>query len=184
MPLDSAGRLEHAAVRLHDALAIDRPSPAPVLARGRRAGSNGAAASSGGRPRPSSSTLITTSAGPASALTCTRVPGGLWPNALFSRFTKTCSIRSWSAHTTGRLVSQVSVTSGGSGGRQAIAASITSRMSHQSRCSRMMPDSMAEKSSRSSTSRPRRADSAAIRSRKRCWESRSQVTSGCSRLDA
>ena len=128
---------------------------------------------------------MTTSAGPASAVTCTRVPGGLWPNALFSRFTKTCSIRSWSAHTTGRLVSQFSVTSlACSGGRQAIAASITSRMSHQSRCSRMMPDSMAEKSSRSSTSRPRRADSAAIRSRKRCWESRSQVTSGCMRLDA
>ena len=82
-------------------------------------------------------------------------------------------------------VSQLSMTSlACSGGRQAIAASITSRMSHQSRCRRMMPDSMAEKSSRSSTSRPRRADSAAIRSRKRCWESRSQVTSGCMRLDA
>ena len=48
----------------------------------------------------------------------------------------------------------------------------------------MMPDSIAEKSSRSSTSRPRRADSAAIRSRNRSWESPSQVTSGCRRLDA
>jgi len=126
-----------------------------------------------------------TSAGPACAVTCTRVPGGLWPNALFSKFTNTCSSRSWSAHTTGRLVSQFSVTSlACSGGRQATAASITSRMSHQSRCSRMTPDSIAEKSSRSSTRRPRRADSAAIRSRKRICESVSQVTSGCMRLDA
>ena len=70
------------------------------------------------------------------------------------------------------------------GGRQATAASITSGRSHQSRCSRRIPDSMAEKSSRSPTSLPSRADSAAIRARNRCCDSPSQVTSGCSRLDA
>src|SRR5208282_3094669 len=38
---------------------------AVVVARGRRAGSNGAATSSGGMPSPSSSTLMATSAAPA-----------------------------------------------------------------------------------------------------------------------
>ena len=44
-------------------------------------------------------------------------------------------------------------------GRQATAASITTARSHQSLCSRRIPDSMAEKSRRSSTRRPSRADS-------------------------
>src|ERR1017187_8610422 len=42
------------------------------------------------------------------------------------------------------------------GGRQAIAASRTSGISHQSRCSRRTPDSIAEKSSKSPTRRPSR----------------------------
>ena len=166
-------------------VAMDRPRPAPGVARGRRAGSNGAAASSGGRP----------GAVVEHADDHLGRPGlGRHPDLRSRRVVAERVVQQVHEDLLHPVVvgphhrqagSQVSVTSlACSGGRQAIAASITSRMSHQSRCRRMMPDSIAEKSSRSSTSRPRRADSAAIRSRKRCWESRSQVTSGCIRLDA
>src|SRR5262249_9716417 len=56
VPLDSAAGSSMPPCACTMPLAMESPSPAPVLARGRRAGSNGAAASSGGRPRPSSIT--------------------------------------------------------------------------------------------------------------------------------
>ena len=77
--------------------AMDSPRPEPELAarRRRRIGSNGACATSGGSPGPSSATMTSTAPGPSgAALTVTRVPAGLWLVALFSRFTKTCSSRS------------------------------------------------------------------------------------------
>ena len=166
---------------------MDSPSPAPAVGvRRRRIGSKGALTTSAGIPAPSSWTLTAIPLGPAAAaMMLTRVPGGLWPSALSSRFTKTCSRRSWSAHTTGREGSQLTLTMAApAGGRHATAASRTKGMSHQSRCSRRTPDSIAEKSSKSPTRRPSRADSAAIRCRKRCCESPSQVTSGCIRLEA
>ena len=178
---------------------MDSPSPAPArplagratpaastsCQRGSRprAASVTARASSGGSPSPSSATRTVTWSWPAAwAVTTTRVCGGLWVRALPSRFTKTCSSRSWSAQIAGSPGAALTSTSeAASGGSTAMAASSTSGMSHQSPCSRNTPDSIAEKSSRSLTRRPSRADSAAMRDRNRCSEAASQVTSCCSR---
>src|SRR3984957_11823439 len=164
-----------------------RPTPAASTSCQRgsrpRAASVTARASSGGNPSPSSATRTLTWSGPAAwAVTTTLVCGGLCVSALPTRFTKTCSSRSWSAQIAGSPgVALTSTSEAASGGSTAMAASSTSGMSHQSPCSRNTPDSIAEKSSRSLTSRPSRADSAAIRDRNRCSEAGSQVTSCCSR---
>ena len=90
--------------------------------------------------------------GPRSSRAC---PVELWCSALFRRFTNTCSSRSWSAQITGIWPAGARLTaSRHSSGRHAIAASITRSSSHQSNCIRITPESIAEKSSRSSTRRP------------------------------
>jgi hypothetical protein len=68
--------------------------------------------------------------------------------------------------------------------RQFAAALTTSARSHQSRCSRSTPDSIAVESSRSPTRRSIRADSAAMEPRNRRVASGFQVRSGWQRVEA
>jgi len=88
------------AVGDHYPLAMDRPSPAPgALVASRAQDSNNCSLSSLGMPLPSSLTRMLTLSVPAPATsTLTSTPGELWRKALSRRLTKTCSKRSWSAH--------------------------------------------------------------------------------------
>ncbi len=152
------------------------------------------AAKSGAIPGPSSRTLIDTVSpgfgppgfGPVGSMqtsTVTRTPEGLCRKAFSRRLTKTCSRRSWSAHTGPISVLQLTVTAAAaSGGKHEIAASKTRGRSHQSGWRRRSPDSMAEKSSKSPTRLPMRADSVAIRFKNLALESSSHVTSEARRL--
>ena len=115
------------------------PDDAGGRRRAARVGSNASVprASRPAGPSPSSATCTVTVPGPsAAAVTTTLVPGGLWPSALPSRFTNTCSSRSWSAQTAGSPVAPqadpLTVAAPRPGGSTATAASRTSGMSHQS----------------------------------------------------
>ena len=152
--------------------AIDSPRPAPALAECPRRLSARTAPRPGpvGSPEPLSLTPITTSPPrPGSAVTLHPGPGRVVPDRVVK-------------HVDEHLLQPVMV---GPDGRQRwVAGDLDHRRArlaagrrwpppaparcHTSHgCSRRMPDSMAEKSSRSPTSRPSRADSAEIRPRNR-----------------
>ena len=133
-------------------------------------------------PGPSSLTRMTTdpASGAGAAATVHPAPAGAWRRAFSSRLTKTCSSRSWSAHTgptpgSTLDVHPAGVGSGGAGHRgvehQRQVAPVGVRPGG---CRRRWPTT----SSRSATSRRIRSDSAAIVSRKRRWASGAQSTSG------
>ena len=164
---------------------IDRPRPAPEVALRRSLCRSLVGSKSSGSPMPSSATVIVTWSEPTRrAVTCTVALLGLCLTALSMRLTRTCSSRSWSAQTAGRSSQSSCTRPIALIGRHARAASTINPMSHQSRCSRRMLASIADRSSRSPTSRLSRADSEVIRDKNRVWESVSHVTSGCSRLSA
>ena len=166
-------------------LAIDRPRPAPAVGP-RRGGAapNERRGDVGGRRRcrrRSRDDHLARGARRAPRR-ATRVPGGLWRNAFSSRFTKTCSRRSWSAQTTG---------SSGRAARPSTSAALAGRQARHRGVEherQVAPVRRAAAASRTRSPRsragrrrggPSRADSAAMRLRKRCSDSPSQVTSGC-----